>query len=52
MADFDRQGRVLVQGETWSAHSDTPIKKGSLVTVQSVEGLTLTVTPKKRKTEE
>jgi membrane-bound serine protease (ClpP class) len=39
------QGRVFIEGENWNAVSDTPVKKGQLVEVLRVQGLTLHVTP-------
>jgi membrane-bound serine protease (ClpP class) len=42
-AELNPEGRVLVHGETWSAHSDTPISDGEKVVVESVEGLTVKV---------
>ena len=38
-------GRVMVEGEDWSATCDTPVKQGSRVKVKSVDSLRLIVTP-------
>ncbi|HXQ80713.1 MAG TPA: nodulation protein NfeD [Opitutaceae bacterium] len=43
--DGDR-GRVLVDGESWSARSDTPIAEGQLAEIVGLEGLVLKVKPK------
>ncbi len=43
--DFDASGRVRVHGEVWKAKSDTPIIKGQIVQVISMDGLTLTIRP-------
>jgi membrane-bound serine protease (ClpP class) len=39
-------GRVFVEGEYWTAKSDTPIDQGRAVQITAVEGLTLKVIPK------
>ncbi len=39
------RGRVLIEGEYWTAVSDTPVGKGQWVEVTQVQGLTLSVTP-------
>lgn len=39
-------GRVLVHGELWAARSGQPIRTGSKVEIEKVEGLVLTVRPK------
>ena len=41
-----RSGRVFVEGEYWSAVSDTPVAKGQPVEILSLTGLTLKVKPK------
>ena len=41
-----RRGRVFVEGESWSAVSDTPVEKDQPVEIIAVEGLTLKVKPK------
>lgn len=40
-----RSGRVLLEGEIWSAQSPEPIPSGSSVRIIAREGLTLTVQP-------
>jgi membrane-bound serine protease (ClpP class) len=40
-------GWVAIEGETWSARSDSPIEAGRPVEIVAVRGLTLLVTPKK-----
>ena len=39
-------GKVFVEGEYWSAISDTFVKKGEPVQIIAVEGLILKVIPK------
>jgi membrane-bound serine protease (ClpP class) len=39
------QGQVFIEGEYWSAVSDTPVEKGQFVEVVGVQGLTLRVIP-------
>lgn len=41
-----RGGRVFVEGESWNAVSDTPIRAGEMVEIVGRSGLTLTVKPK------
>lgn len=41
--DIFLEGKVLVQGELWSAKSEEPIKAGEKVEVEKVEGLVLKV---------
>ncbi|WP_144393444.1 NfeD family protein [Pleionea sediminis] len=43
---FTGKGRVYLRGEIWQAVSQTPITKGQALKVVSVDGLTVTVTPK------
>jgi membrane-bound serine protease (ClpP class) len=43
--DIHESGLVFIHGEIWRARSDTPIKKGDKIIVQSVEELTLNVRP-------
>lgn len=45
--DFiDGEGRVQMDGTFWTAHSETPLKKGDLVTVEEIRGLKLSVSPR------
>jgi membrane-bound serine protease (ClpP class) len=39
-------GKVLVDGEYWSAVSDSPVEPGGAVHITAIRGLTLSVTPK------
>jgi len=39
-------GKVFIEGEYWTATSDTPIDRGNAVQIVAVEGLTLKVIPK------
>jgi len=39
-------GKVFIEGEYWTAKSDTPINQGHPVQITAVEGLTLKVIPK------
>jgi membrane-bound serine protease (ClpP class) len=43
MADFSREGRVWIHGESWRAMSAAPVRKGEKVQVVSQDGLTLKV---------
>jgi membrane-bound serine protease (ClpP class) len=43
--DFTREGRVLVHGEVWQAHSKHPLRKNQKVRVTGRRGLILDVTP-------
>jgi membrane-bound serine protease (ClpP class) len=38
-------GRVFVEGESWNAHSQTPIPEGAPVKIVHVDGLSLSVKP-------
>ena len=40
-------GKVLLEGETWNAASDTPIPAGDQAEIVAVDGLTLKVKPKR-----
>ena len=40
-------GRVFVEGENWSAVSDTPVEPGEVIEIAEVQGLTLKVQPRK-----
>lgn len=42
---FVGEGKVWLEGETWSAVSKLPVEKGQVVLVQDLDGLTLTVEP-------
>jgi membrane-bound serine protease (ClpP class) len=50
--DFDRKGRVAVHSETWQATSDTPMHEGQQVKVVGIKGLTLSVKPLDKSTQE
>ncbi|MCF7669606.1 MAG: nodulation protein NfeD [Verrucomicrobia bacterium] len=41
-------GRVLFEGEYWNARSDIPIQEGEWVEIADVNGLEITVKPKKK----
>ncbi|MBL0060400.1 MAG: nodulation protein NfeD [bacterium] len=43
--DLNLNGKVLVHGEIWAAHSSTPTQRGARVKVTSVNGMELTVEP-------
>lgn len=43
--DFDHKGMVNIHSELWQAVSDRPLRKGQLVKVTSISGLTLEVKP-------
>jgi len=41
--DFDKTGMVKVDGEIWQAVTDTPLKKGDRIQIESIDGLELVV---------
>ena len=43
--DLNPNGKVLVHGEIWTAHSPQPTLRGSRVKVTAVNGMELTVEP-------
>lgn len=43
LEDFDQRGHVHVSGETWTARTDTPVRKGDRLRILGVEGLILHV---------
>jgi membrane-bound serine protease (ClpP class) len=45
LEDFAHEGDVWVHSERWRARSSTPIKKGQMLRITRVDGLTLEVTP-------
>lgn len=47
--DVAPEGKVMIQGELWSARSDEPIKQGERVVVERVEGLVLKIKRKEEK---
>lgn len=48
MEDFDNEGRVRLQGESWKAHTKAPVSKGDSVKVLDVGNLKLEVEPKEK----
>lgn len=52
LADFDREGRVSIHSETWTALSSAPVRKGQQVKVSGIQGLTLLVEPSGKSTQE
>jgi len=46
LEDFSTSGQVRVAGEIWQANSPCPLRKGDMVVVTAVKGLTLTVEDK------
>jgi len=44
MEDFETRGHVYVNGETWTAETDKPVRKGDHLRIQRIQGLLLTVT--------
>jgi membrane-bound serine protease (ClpP class) len=52
LADFDREGRVSIHSETWTALSSVPVRKGQQVKVSGIQGLTLLVEPSGKSTQE
>lgn len=47
--DVAPEGKVMIQGELWSARSEEPIKQGEKVVVERVEGLVLKIKRKEEK---
>ena len=45
MESFSGEGKVWLEGEAWTAHSNVPIEKGQQVVVTAIDGLTLDVEP-------
>ena len=45
--DFEKEGRIWLSGESWSAKSDGKVEKGEKVKVIAQNGLSLTVVPLK-----
>jgi membrane-bound serine protease (ClpP class) len=45
MADFKQKGPVMIHSESWTATTDTPLKKDQQVKVTGMDGLTLHVEP-------
>lgn len=43
--DLNPNGKILVHGEIWTAHSPQPVLRGSRVKVTAVNGMELTVEP-------
>jgi membrane-bound serine protease (ClpP class) len=43
LEDFDREGRVRIHSELWTARSNTPVHRGDRLRVVSMDGLTLNV---------
>ena len=50
--DFDHKGMVNIHSELWQAVSDSPLRKGQLVRVTGISGLTLEVKPNNTSIEE
>jgi len=44
LEDFSGNGHVWAFGERWNARTDGPVKKGEVVTITGIDGLTLKVT--------
>ena len=45
LEDFDKDGRIRIHGEVWSACSSEPLHKGQQVRVHGMRGLVLNVEP-------
>jgi membrane-bound serine protease (ClpP class) len=43
LEDFDQRGHVHVSGETWTASTTSPVRKGDRLRIRQVDGLTLHV---------
>jgi membrane-bound serine protease (ClpP class) len=49
MEDFERNGHVHVHGETWSAETSVPVRRGQRVRITGREGLTLKIEPEEER---
>jgi membrane-bound serine protease (ClpP class) len=45
LENFETEGEVFVHSERWAAVSETPLKRGQVVEVTGIDGLTLKVRP-------
>lgn len=45
MGDLDPEGQVKLRGQIWKARATSPVRRGEWVKVDSMDGLTLTVSP-------
>ena len=45
LEDFEKDGRIRIHGEVWSARSSVPVHKGQQVRVRNMQGLILNVEP-------
>ena len=45
MEDFTGDGTIWLEGESWHAHSKTPISKDQEVVVRAMDGLVLEIEP-------
>jgi len=45
LEDFDREGRMRVHGEVWTARSSQAVRRGQRLRVVSIDGLVLNVAP-------
>jgi membrane-bound serine protease (ClpP class) len=45
LQNFTGEGKVWLEGESWSARSDVAVAKGQLVTVRQLDGLVLEIEP-------
>lgn len=46
--DFSDKGEVMLEGEAWTALTDSPVKRGEKLRVDRIDGLILHVSPLKR----
>jgi membrane-bound serine protease (ClpP class) len=45
LMDFENRGNVFVHSERWSAVTESPLRKGQVIVVTGIDGLTLEVRP-------
>lgn len=45
LEDISEYGPAKINGEIWTVHTEFPLKKGQIVQIKSIEGLTLHVEP-------
>ena len=43
--DFDREGKIWLEGEAWSAQTKAPVKRDQAVLVTAMNGLVLEIEP-------
>jgi membrane-bound serine protease (ClpP class) len=52
LEDFEGEGHVLLDGESWEARSEDPLERGQMAVVTAMEGLVLQVRAKHKEDKE